>query len=226
MSDILVCIVFGIGYVLFLCFYFGGSGLIVVIKDCIDIVGQFICGGSVVLVDVLLVVVYVDVVCKLFDVGWQLIVCVNMYELVYGMIGINDWNGIVVNLQDVSCMIGGFFSGLVLVVGVGLVDMFIGSDIGGLICLFVVCCGVIGFKLSFGCVSCVGVYLVVSSLDCVGFFVCSMDFIISVMVSIVFGFDCVVVIVVVVQVCVKLVMVQVDFEIVEVVVVVFVISGW
>jgi amidase len=64
-------------------------------------------------------------------------------------------------------MTGGSSSGSASAVGAGLVDVSIGSDTGGSIRLPAACCGVIGFKPTFGRVSRAGAYPP-KQLDCVG----------------------------------------------------------
>jgi amidase len=98
------------------------------------------------------------VVRKLLDAGWQITARANMHELAYGMTGINDWNGTAVNPQDASPHDRRFFQRLGPRQGRGLVDVSIGSDTGGSIRLPAACCGVIGFKPTFGRVSRAGAY--------------------------------------------------------------------
>lgn len=216
----------GTGNALLSRFHLGGSGPTVAIKDCIDIAGQPTCGGSAALADAPPAAAHADVVRKLLDAGWQLTARANMHELAYGMTGINDWNGTAVNPQDASRMTGGSSSGSASAVGAGLVDMSIGSDTGGSIRLPAACCGVIGFKPTFGRVSRAGAYPAVSSLDCVGPFARSMDLIISAMASIAPGFDRAAATATAAQARVKLVTVQADPEIAEAVAAAFATSGW
>ncbi|WP_343741952.1 amidase [Herbaspirillum huttiense] len=216
----------GTGHALLSRFHLGGSGPTVAIKDCIDIAGQPTCGGSAALADAPPAAAHADVVRKLLDAGWQLTARANMHELAYGMTGINDWNGTAVNPQDPARMTGGSSSGSASAVGAGLVDVSIGSDTGGSIRLPAACCGVIGFKPSFGRVSRAGAYPAVSSLDCVGPFARSMDLIISAMASIAPGFDRAAATAAAAQARVKLVTVQADPEIAEAVAAAFATSGW
>lgn len=96
----------------------------------------------------------------------------NMDEYVYGFVIENIYYGVIFNFWDFICIFGGFFGGFVVVVVVGLVFIIFGFDINGFICVFVFLCGVFGFKFIYGCLLWVGVFLFVSSLDYVGFFVC------------------------------------------------------
>ncbi|WP_051516812.1 amidase [Herbaspirillum sp. RV1423] len=170
-------------------FNLGGSGHTVAIKDCIDIQGMPTRGGSAALADAAPAAAHADVVRRLLNAGWQLTAKANMHELAYGMTGINDWTGTPVNPQDPARIPGGSSSGCAVAVGAGLVDVAIGSDTGGSIRLPAACCGVIGFKPTFGRVSRVGAYPQRSTLDCVGPFARSMDLIIDAMAAIAPGFD-------------------------------------
>ncbi|BEV14419.1 amidase [Herbaspirillum sp. DW155] len=216
----------GTGNALLSRFHLGGSGPTVAIKDCIDIAGQPTCGGSAALADAAPASAHADVVRRLIDDGWQITARANMHELAYGMTGINDWNGTAVNPQDPTRMTGGSSSGSASAVGAALVDMSIGSDTGGSIRLPAACCGVIGFKPTYGRVSRAGAYPAVSSLDCVGPFARSMDLIISAMTSIAPGFDRACATTAVAQARVKLVTVQADPEIAGAVAAAFAVSGW
>lgn len=170
-------------------FHLGGSGPSVAIKDCLDIQGMPTRGGSAALADAAPASSHADVVRHLLNADWQIIAKANMHELAYGMTGINDWSGTPVNPQDPARMPGGSSSGSAVAVGAGLVDVAIGSDTGGSIRLPAACCGVIGFKPTYGRVSRVGAYPQRSTLDCVGPFARKMSLIAKVMAAITPGFD-------------------------------------
>lgn len=170
-------------------FHLGGSGPTVAIKDCIDIAGMPTRGGSAALADTAPATAHADVVRQLLNAGWQIVAKANMHELAYGMTGINDWAGTPVNPQDPTRMPGGSSSGSAAAVGAGLVDVAIGSDTGGSIRLPAACCGVTGFKPSFGRVSRVGAYPQRSTLDCVGPFARNMTLLIDAMTVLAPGFS-------------------------------------
>lgn len=216
----------GTGHALLSRFHLGGSGPTVAIKDCIDIAGQPTCGGSAALADAPPAARHAEVVQRLLDDGWQITARANMHELAYGMTGINDWNGTAVNPQDATRMTGGSSSGSASAVGAGLVDLSIGSDTGGSIRLPAACCGVVGFKPSFGRVSRVGAYPAHSTLDCVGPFARSMDLIISAMASIAPGFDRNAAQAPATDARVRLVTAQADADIAAAVQAAFAASGW
>jgi amidase len=144
------------------------GGATVAIKDSIDIAGMSTCGGSRALHDAAPAAAHADVVARLLDAGWQVTGKTNMHELAYGMTGINSWAGTPDNPQDNTRIPGGSSSGSAAAVGAGLVDLALGSDTGGSIRVPAACCGVIGFKPTYGRVSRIGAYPRESSLDCVG----------------------------------------------------------
>ncbi|MFJ3056826.1 amidase family protein [Herbaspirillum sp. NPDC087042] len=216
----------GTGRALLSRFHLGGSGPTVAIKDCIDIAGQPTCGGSAALADASPAAAHAEVVTRLLQDGWQITARANMHELAYGMTGINDWNGTAVNPQDPARMTGGSSSGSASAVGAGLVDLSIGSDTGGSIRLPAACCGVVGFKPTFGRVSRAGAYPQYSTLDCVGPFARSMDLIISAMGSIAPDFDVAAARSSATTSRVKLVTVQADAAIAAAVQAAFAASGW
>lgn len=59
----------------------------------------------------------------------------------------NEIYGMMKNLYDFECILGGLLGGLVVVLVVGMIGFEMGFDIGGLICNLVYFCGVFGYKL-------------------------------------------------------------------------------
>lgn len=154
------------------CFLLLLVGIFYVVKNLFDVVGYIIFVGVELLSGWLLVVSDSWVVCQLYSVGVLFSGMFNMDVYVYGFIIENSYYGVMCNLYDLLWIVGGFFGGLVVVVVVGLVYFSFGSDINGLICVFVLLCGIFGLKFIFGCFFCFGSYLFVVSLDYIGFFVC------------------------------------------------------
>lgn len=165
------------------------GGLTAAIKDCIDIAGMPTRGGSAALADAPAATAHADVVQLLLGSGWHITAKANMHEIAYGMTGINATYGTAVNPQDPSRIPGGSSSGSASAVGAGLVDMAIGSDTGGSIRVPAACCGVIGFKPTFGRVSRKGAYPQHTTLDCIGPFTRTMDVMNQAMHAIAPGFD-------------------------------------
>lgn len=100
--------------------------------------------------------------------GCRVVARATMHELAYGVTGVNPWAGTPVNPTWPDRIPGGSSSGCAVAVAAGLVDFAVGTDTGGSIRMPAACCGVIGFKPSFGRVDRRGVHPAASSLDCVG----------------------------------------------------------
>lgn len=93
-----------------------------------------------------------------------------MHELAFGMTGVNRTYGTPTNPLYPNLIPGGSSSGSATAVAGGLVDVAIGTDTGGSVRMPAACCGIYGFKPTFGLVSREGVWPTESSLDCVGVF--------------------------------------------------------
>lgn len=152
-----------------------GAGPSVGVKDCIDIAGRRTTCGSRALAEVSPASADAAVVKALRDGGWRIVGKTTMHELAYGMTGINGWTGTVQNPRYPGLITGGSSSGSAAAVAAGEVDIALGSDTGGSIRLPAACCGVIGFKPTFGRVRRDGVHPRTSSQDCVGVFASSLD---------------------------------------------------
>jgi amidase len=161
----------------------------IAIKDTIDIAGHPTTAASRALAGTPPAARHADVVQSVLDAGWHIVGKANMHELAFGMTGINDFTGTPRNPQDATRIPGGSSSGSASAVGLKLVDAALGTDTGGSIRGPAACCGVIGFKPTFGRVSRVGVAPRESSLDCVGPFARDMRTLIAAMAAIVPAFD-------------------------------------
>jgi len=93
-----------------------------------------------------------------------------MHELAFGMTGVNRSYGTPVNPLYPNLIPGGSSSGSATAVASGQVDVAIGTDTGGSVRMPAACCGIYGFKPTFGLVSRDGVWPTETSLDCVGVF--------------------------------------------------------
>jgi amidase len=149
-------------------FELGGSGPRVAIKDSIDIAGYPTQCASAVFANAPAALRHATVVQALLDGGCRLVGKTNMHELAYGVTGINRWTGTPRNPRCPDRVPGGSSSGSAVAVAAGLVDFAIGTDTGGSIRIPAACCGVYGFKPTYGRVSRDGVHPATSSLDCVG----------------------------------------------------------
>lgn len=149
-------------------FDLGGDGLRVAIKDTIDIAGHATRGGSGALADAPAATEHAEVVARVLDAGCRIVGRANMHELAYGVTGINAHTGTALNPRFPDRIPGGSSSGSAAAVAAGYADFTLGSDTGGSIRIPACCCGVVGFKPSFGRVSRKGAAPAVTSLDCVG----------------------------------------------------------
>lgn len=165
------------------------GGASIAIKDCIDIAGHATRGGSAALADSAPAALHAEAVRLLLAAGWLINGKTTMHELAYGMTGINHWAGTPRNAQHAPWIPGGSSSGSAVAVGDGEADAALGSDTGGSIRLPAACCGVIGFKPTFGRVSRAGAWPRDSSLDCVGPLAREMRVLNHVMAAIVPAFD-------------------------------------
>lgn len=145
-----------------------GDGTRVAIKDCIDVAGEVTASGCRALAHRAPAATDADVVARLRAAGCTLAGRVTMHELAYGVTGINGWTGTPLNPRYPALIPGGSSSGAAAAVAAGLADFAIGTDTGGSVRVPAACCGVVGFKSSYGRVSRRGVEPAASSLDCVG----------------------------------------------------------
>ena len=145
-----------------------GDGPVVGIKDTIDVAGVPTTAGSRALESALPAEAHAEVVERLLAAGYRLAGKTNLHELAYGMTGINAWSGTPLNPRFPDYLPGGSSSGSAAAVAGGECDVALGTDTGGSIRVPAACCGVWGFKPSYGRVSRRGVMPAVSSLDCVG----------------------------------------------------------
>jgi amidase len=145
-----------------------GRALRVGIKDSLDIAGYPTRAGSAVFAAALPALRHAAVVQALLDGGCRIVAKTNMHELAYGVTGINAWTGTPVNPRYPDRVPGGSSSGSAVAVAAELVDFAIGTDTGGSIRVPAACCGIYGFKPTYGRISRDGAVPTISTLDCIG----------------------------------------------------------
>ena len=138
------------------------------VKDSIDVSGHPTKMASGALDSVAPAQKHASVVERLLAASYQLVGKLNMHEFAFGMTGVNHWTGTPVNFLYPDYIPGGSSSGSAVAVAQGLVDISLGTDTGGSVRLPAACCGVYGFKPTFGRVSRAGVMPLTTELDCVG----------------------------------------------------------
>jgi amidase len=146
----------------------GGSGPTVMVKDTIDIAGYPTRASSQSLHNALPAVRHAPVVQAVLDAGCRVTGKTSLHELAFGTTGINHWAGTALNPRFPGLIPGGSSSGSAAAVAAGLADFSLGTDTGGSVRIPACCCGVFGFKPTFGRVSREGVMPARSTLDCVG----------------------------------------------------------
>ncbi len=146
----------------------GDNGPKVIVKDSIDVAGFPTRLGSRAFENIPPACRHAAVVQALLDGGCRLVGKANMHELAYGVTGINAWTGTPLNPLFPDLAPGGSSSGSAAAVAAGLCDFALGTDTGGSIRVPAACCGVFGFKPSFGRIGRAGVTPFETSLDCVG----------------------------------------------------------
>lgn len=92
----------------------------------------------------------------------------NLHEFCDGATGVNPHYGTVLNPWDTSRITGGSSSGSAAAVSFGLAATAVGSDTGGSSRIPAALCGVVGFKPTYGRISCYGLIPYSWSLDHVG----------------------------------------------------------
>ncbi|WP_271412271.1 amidase [Pseudomonas sp. Q1-7] len=162
----------------------GGAGLTVMVKDTIDIAGHPTRASSRALEEVPDAERHADVIQALLDAGCRITGKTSLHELAFGTTGLNAWTGTAANPRYPGRIPGGSSSGSAAAVAAGLCDFSLGTDTGGSVRVPAACCGVFGFKPSFGRISRAGVMPAESSLDCVGPFAASIQALIDAMASI------------------------------------------
>jgi amidase len=146
----------------------GGSGPTVMVKDTLDIAGYPTRASSQSLSNALPAAQHATVVQAVLDAGCRITGKTSLHELAFGTTGINHWTGTALNPRFPGHIPGGSSSGSAAAVAAGLADFTLGTDTGGSVRIPACCCGVFGFKPTYGRVSREGVMPARSTLDCVG----------------------------------------------------------
>lgn len=143
------------------------AGVPVVLKDIIDTANvRTTCGSEIYRSRV----PDRDAACwsRLRQEGALLLGKANTHEFAAGVTSVNDFYGAVRNPWDPLRSPGGSSGGSAAAVAAGLAPASLGSDTGGSVRIPASCCGVVGFKPTFGRVPVDGVHPLAWSLDTVG----------------------------------------------------------
>jgi aspartyl-tRNA(Asn)/glutamyl-tRNA(Gln) amidotransferase subunit A len=107
-------------------------------------------------------------VLTLEQAGYAVIGKTNLHEFAYGITSDNPHFGAVVNPLDPSRIPGGSSGGNAAALAAGLCEVALGTDSAGSIRLPAACCGIVGFKPTWGVVPTEGVFPLAPSFDAVG----------------------------------------------------------
>ena len=109
-----------------------------------------------------------EAVLRLEAAGWVDAGKANLHEFAYGVTSQNLHYGVVPNPAHPGLTAGGSSGGSAAALALGLVEGALGTDTGGSIRIPAACCGVAGFKPSFGLVPVDGVFPLAASFDHAG----------------------------------------------------------
>jgi aspartyl-tRNA(Asn)/glutamyl-tRNA(Gln) amidotransferase subunit A len=107
-------------------------------------------------------------VTRLEAAGYAVIGKTNLHEFAYGVTSDNPHFGAVVNPLDASRIPGGSSGGNGAALAAGLCEVAVGTDSAGSVRFPAACCGVVGFKPTWGLVPAAGVFPLAPSFDTPG----------------------------------------------------------
>ena len=137
------------------------------VKDLFDTAGLTTTYGSIIYAD------HVpersaEAVTRLEAAGYANVGKTNLHEFAYGITSVNPHFGTVPNPRYPGRMAGGSSGGSAAAIAAGLAEYALGTDSGGSIRIPAACCGIVGFKPSYGLVSLDGVFPLAPSFDHAG----------------------------------------------------------
>jgi aspartyl-tRNA(Asn)/glutamyl-tRNA(Gln) amidotransferase subunit A len=143
------------------------DGIRLAVKDLFDTAGLTTTYGSIIFAE------HVpdesaEVVRRLEAAGYANVGKTNLHEFAYGITSANPHFGTVPNPAAPGRMAGGSSGGSAAALAAVLAEAALGSDSGGSIRIPAACCGVVGFKPSYGLVSLVGCFPLAPSFDTAG----------------------------------------------------------
>jgi aspartyl-tRNA(Asn)/glutamyl-tRNA(Gln) amidotransferase subunit A len=143
------------------------EGIRLAVKDLFDTEGLTTTYGSIVY-DEHVPQKTAEAVSRLEAAGYANVGKTNLHEFAYGITSANPHYGTVPNPAFPGRMAGGSSGGSAAALAAGLADAALGTDSGGSIRIPAACCGVVGFKPTYGLVSLEGVFPLAPSFDHVG----------------------------------------------------------
>jgi aspartyl-tRNA(Asn)/glutamyl-tRNA(Gln) amidotransferase subunit A len=143
------------------------QGTRLAVKDLFDTAGLTTTYGSIVFADHV-PGTSAEAVMRLEGAGYANVGKTNLHEFAYGITSVNPHYGTVPNPSFPGRMAGGSSGGSAAALAAGLADAALGTDSGGSIRIPAACCGVVGFKPTYGLVSLEGVFPLAPSFDHAG----------------------------------------------------------
>jgi Asp-tRNA(Asn)/Glu-tRNA(Gln) amidotransferase A subunit family amidase len=165
-----------------------GPGRRLAVKDLFDTAGIRTTYGSAVFSDHV-PATSAPAVARLEAAGWANVGKSNLHEFAYGVTSQNLHYGVVPNPAHPGLTAGGSSGGSAAALALGLAEGALGTDTGGSIRIPAACCGVTGFKPSFGLAPIDGVFPLAPSFDHAGPMARDVAGCISLMRGLVPGFD-------------------------------------
>jgi aspartyl-tRNA(Asn)/glutamyl-tRNA(Gln) amidotransferase subunit A len=144
-----------------------GSGIALAVKDLFDTAGLNTTYGSAVFAEHVPATT-ADAVLRLEEAGYSTVGKTNLHEFAYGTTSENPHFGTVPNPVAPGRIAGGSSGGSAAALAAGLADAALGTDSGGSIRIPAACCGVVGFKPTYGLVSLQGCFPLAPSFDHAG----------------------------------------------------------
>jgi aspartyl-tRNA(Asn)/glutamyl-tRNA(Gln) amidotransferase subunit A len=143
------------------------AGIRLAVKDLFDTAGLTTTYGSILFVD------HVPdrtatAVARLEAAGYANVGKANLHEFAYGVSSVNPHFGTVPNPLSPERIAGGSSGGSAAALAAGLADVALGTDSAGSIRIPAACCGVVGFKPSYGLVPLDGCFPLAPSFDHAG----------------------------------------------------------
>ena len=143
------------------------DGLRLAVKDLLDTEGLVTTYGSAIFVDHVPTRT-AESVRRLGAAGYVNVGKTNLHEFAYGITSENPHFGTVPNPVAPGRIAGGSSGGSAAALAADLVDGALGTDSGGSIRIPAACCGIVGFKPTYGLVSLDGCFPLATSFDHVG----------------------------------------------------------
>ena len=143
------------------------EGVSLAVKDLLDTAGLTTTYGSAIFADHV-PAHSADAVVLLEAAGYANVGKTNLHEFAYGITSENAHFGTVPNPLAAGRIAGGSSGGSAAALAAGLADAALGTDSGGSIRIPAACCGVVGFKPTYGLVSTAGCFPLAPSFDHVG----------------------------------------------------------